>query len=228
MSKLLVAISGYDGDRHQIESNWQCYEHHNSPVLVLSPKDGAIDRMNSAKCISIGAKGWIGAHTLYRQRRFLQMILNEPGEFVLFNDADSVCLSPQIPKYLYDSPGVFWSNEVRDTNPAASKLPKLAFQPPYFFSKSVLHSLVRSSATPAHSFTQPSPEGWPMPLPTECIDHWMLQVVYAANLPHRTFPDGASFETTSQHGLDTMSEHVREDFHSSSENSSGARPSSRR
>jgi hypothetical protein len=37
----------------------------------------------------------------------------------------------------------------------------------------------------------------------------MLQVVYAANLPHRSFPDGASFETTSQHGLDTMSEHVR-------------------
>jgi hypothetical protein len=206
--KTTIAISGYSGDQHQIESNWPVYAHHQRPIMILSPGDAPVQKIHDAKMVQAGKKGWIGPHTLERQRDFLRILLDSQGEFFLFNDADSVCLSPEIPKYLFDSPEIFWSNEVLDTNPSPSHLPKLAFQPPYFFSKSVLRSLVRCSGTPALSFTQPTAQG-SMPLPTECIDHWMLQIVYAANISHRTFPDGASWETTSEHGLNLMSEQVR-------------------
>lgn len=206
----LIAVSAYDGDRHQVETNLPCYYHHECPVIVLSPRDGAITDLGDKriKCITAGEKGWIGPHTLLRQREFLRILSGQSADFFLFNDADSVCMSEKIPEYLYSSPDVFWSNEVLDTNPAASRLPKIAMQPPYFFSRDTLRKLIRSAATPALSFTQPSPEGWPMPTPTDCIDHWMLQIVYAAGVFHKSFPDGASFETTSEHGLKTMRYHV--------------------
>lgn len=206
--KTLVAVSGYSGDQNQIENNWTVYSHHKCPVLILSPKDAPIKSIKGSKSISVGLKGWIGPHTLDRQRKFLRELAGQSAEFYLFHDADSVCLSPTIPKYLYDAPDVFWSNQVTDTNTSPSMLPKLAFQPPYFFSQRALRALVRASATPAQSFTVLTAQGT-MPLPTECIDHWMMQVVYSAGLQHQSFPDGASFETTSEHGLNTMSEHVR-------------------
>ena len=206
--KLLVAISGYSGDQHQIENNWDCIAHHKAPVLILSPIDAPITKLHDAKCFSVGKKGWIGPHTLQRHVRFLRKLMEEQADFYLFHDADSICLSPELPKYLFNTPDVHWSNEVFDTNPSPSLLPKLAFQPPYFFSKGVLQSLIRSAATPAQSFTVLTAQG-SMPLPTECIDHFEMQIVYSAGLRHSTFPDGASFETMSEHGLNTMSEHVR-------------------
>ena len=206
--KTTIAISGYDGDRHQIINNWPCYNHHQRPIIVLSPGDAPVQKIHDAKMMQAGKKGWIGLHTLERQRDFLRILLNSQGEFFLFNDSDSVCLSPEIPSYLYKSPEVFWSNEVLDTNPGPSKLPKIALQPPYFFSRSVLRSILRTSSTPAQSYVHVTAQGT-MPLPTECIDHWMLQIVYAANVPHRTFPDGSSWETTSELGLNQMSEKVR-------------------
>ncbi len=210
--KTLVAVSAYAGDLHQVEANLQCYKHHDCPVLILSPRDASISAVSDkkVKCIMAGEKGWIGPQTLTRQRDFLRILSEQRAEYFLFNDADSVCLSPKLPDYLYDKylMDVFWSNEVPDTNPAATRLPRIAMQPPYFFSRDVLRKIIRASATPALSFTQRPPDGWKMPMPTSCIDHWMLQVVYAANVRHRAFPDGASFETTSEHGLATMREHV--------------------
>lgn len=210
--KTLIAVSAYSGDLHQVEANLQCYKHHECPVLILSPKDGAIQSVSDkkVKCIMAGEKGWIGPQTLKRQREFLRILSEQRADYFLFNDADSVCLSPKIPDYLYDPAymDVFWSNEVTDTNPAPTMLPRIAMQPPYFFHRDVLRKIIRSSATPALSFTQrPYPNG-KLPEPTACIDHWMLQVVYAANVRHKSFPNGASFETTSEHGLNTMREHV--------------------
>lgn len=206
--KTLVAISGYSGDQHQIESNWPCYAHHKAPVLILSPKDAPVGKIHDSRNFSAGRKGWIGPHTLDRQKMFLRELMNQSAEFYLFHDADSVCLSPSIPQYLYAAPDVFWSNQVTDTNTSPSMLPKLAFQPPYFFSQRVLRLLMRTSATPAQSFTVLTAQG-SMPLPTECIDHFMLQLVYAAGLQHRSFPDGSSWETSSDLGLNQMSIHVR-------------------
>lgn len=205
----IIAISGYSGDQHQIEANWPAYAHHKRPIIILSPKDGPVKPIHNARMIEAGKKGWIGPHTLERQRDFLRILLNSEGEFFLLNDADSVCLSPKLPRYLFDSPEIFWSNEVLDTNPSPSRLPKLAFQPPYFFSKTVLRSIIRSSGTPALSFSAPPVVQGKIPMPIDCIDHWMMQIVYAANVSHRTFPDGSSWETTSELGINEMSRHVR-------------------
>jgi len=204
---ILVAISGYQGDQHQIENNWPAYAHHGHPIVVLSPEDAPIEKMNGAKCVSAGEKGWIGPHTLRRHHLFLRELLSQRADFYLFHDADSVCLAPEIPKYVFESPDIFWSNEVTDTNPAPSRLPKIAMQPPYMFSRHVLRALVRACSTPAQSFSQVSAHG-NLPLPTECIDHFQLQIVYSAGISHRSFPDGASFETTSDHGFSVMREHV--------------------
>lgn len=207
----LVAISGYAGDQSQIDSNLPVYKHHECPLMVLSPTDAAIESLSNNEGVEFktaGERGWIGSHTLKRQGEFLRILLATPFKWFLFHDADSVCLTPKIPQYLYETPGVLWSNEVLDTNPSPSLLPKIALQPPYFFDRNVLRSMVRHAATPALSFTAPSPEGWPMPTPTDCIDHWMLQVICATGMPHRSFIDGASFETTSDHGFSVMRQHV--------------------
>lgn len=202
----LIAISAYSGDLGQIETNLPSYLHHGCPVVLLTPTDAPIERISCAKvsCRSVGLKGWIGPQTLERQRLFWELLLAECSQlWFLFHDADSICLTPRIPAYLYQDPNIFWSNEVLDTNPGPSALPKLAFQPPYFFSRSVLERLVAHAKAPAASYTCPTPHG-PLPVPTECIDHYILQVVYSASVTHRNFINGASFRTDTPEELATM------------------------
>lgn len=209
----LVVVCGYAGDKHQVQNNLPLYLHNECPVLILSPSDAPITFLSdpTVHCQWFGGKGWIGAHTLERQRLYFEAMLKFPHQHFLMHDADSICLSPRISPYLYSNPNAWWSNEVLDTNPGPSYLPKLAFQPPYFFSRSVLRSMYEASHRPAVSYYGPpiNPGGWPMPFPTECLDHWFLQVAYAAGVTHKNFHDGASFETASPNGLETMAGLVR-------------------
>ena len=212
----LVAVSAYAGDLNQVQVNMPFYSHHGCPVVILSPTDAPITWLSTrgVECRQAGLKGWIGAHTLERQVKFLKILLEYPKNFFLFNDADSVCLTPTIPKYLYERGDVLWSNEVPDLNPGPSLLPKIALQPPYFMTRKVIEGLIAAAKNPATSYTAPgpftSPQGDPMPIPTLCIDHFMLQLVYGAGLPHMNFHDGASFETGSAVGLETMAGLVRD------------------
>jgi hypothetical protein len=209
----LVAVSAYAGDKNQVEHNLPVYIHHECPVLILSPEDAPITEVSHplVVCRSAGLKGWIGPQTLERQRKFLEILLEYPFGHFLFNDADSMCLSPEIPKYLYESPDTIWSNEVVDTNPAPSFLPKIALQPPYFLSRKSIEGMLKCvNNLPISYYGEPqSPEGWPLPFPTECIDHWMLQVAHGSGFPHMNFFTGASFETKSKHGITIMSDLVR-------------------
>lgn len=206
----LVAVSGYAGDRHQIETNMPIYARHECPVLILSPEDAPIMGIPGATCIAAGEKGWIGPQTLVRHKKFLEILLAQPQEYFLFNDADSICLSPKIPKYVYQH-DVAWSNEVMDTNPAPSFLPKIACQPPYFFSRRVLGGLLNAvNNLPTSFYGEPvSPNGWPLPFPTECIDHYHLQLSCGSGFPHRNYRDGASFETANPDSLNSMCHQVR-------------------
>ena len=208
----LIAISAYAGDAHQVEQNLPFYLHHGCPVVVLSPEDKPITKVSDPNihCWWGGKSGWIGAHTLERQRIFLTRLLEFPAKFFLLNDADSLCLSPKIPDYLYSYPDVIWSNEVVDTNPAPSMLPKLALQPPYFFSRQGLEAMLRASTNlPCSYFTRENPTDWPLPFPTECIDHWMLQVAEGSGLTHSTFRDGISFNTRTPEEIEAMASWVR-------------------
>lgn len=209
----LVVVSAYAGDVHQVEHNLPYYLHHECPVVIMSPTDAPIKACSDKRviCLNDGLKGWTGPQTLQRHLRFLKLMLKFPHEHFLFNDSDSLCLDPQLPAYLYDWPDTIWSNEVRDTNPAPSMLPKLALQPPYFMSrKSIEAMLLASKNLPTSYYGEvKSPEGWPLPFPTECIDHYVLQLACGTGLPHQSFFHGASFETDSPHGLATMLDLVR-------------------
>lgn len=209
----LVVVSAYAGDAHQIEQNLGHYLHHECPVVLMTPTDAPIKACSDKRivCLNEGLKGWIGPQTLERHRLFLELMLKFPQEHFLFNDSDSLCLDPQLPAYLYDWPDTIWSNEVLDTNPGPSMLPKLALQPPYFLSRKSIKALLEAAKNPPMSYygEARSPEGWPMPFPTECIDHYMLQLTCGSGLPHHSFFHGASFETASPHGLATMVELVR-------------------
>lgn len=204
---VLVAVSAYAGDRIQVENNLKYYLHHERPLWILSPADAPVTDIPGARCVSAGLGGWIGLHTLERQRKFLDLLLNSSYKYFLFNDADSICLSPRLPDYLFKHTDIFWSNEVTDTNPAPSRLPKIALQPPYFFSNSVVRAMLRVASIPALSYTRVTAFG-EIPVPTMCIDHWLLQLAHAAGVRHLSFPDGASFETASPHGAETMKIHV--------------------
>lgn len=206
----LVAVSAYAGDKHQVEHNLPVYLHHECPVVIFSPEDAPITDIPHVSHRHAGLKGWIGPQTLERQRKFLEGLLEFQFGHFLFNDADSMCLSPEIPKYLYDDPDCVWANVVQDTNPAPSFLPKVALQPPYFFSRKVVQGLLSVTQLPTSYYGEPqSPDGWPLPFPTECIDHWMLQVAVGSKFPYRNFFTGASFETRHEHGLTIMSDLVR-------------------
>lgn len=211
---MLVAVSAYAGDQHQVEANLPCYMHHGCGLLVLSPENSPIvelaGRPEGVYYRSCGTVGWAGANTLTRHAEYLKALLEcDTYSHYLFHDADSVMLSAQMPRYLLDHPNVFWSNEVQDTNTGASLLPKVALQPPYFFSRAVLERLVAVVDRPAPSYFAPAAEGG-MPLPTGCIDHYQLQLCHAAGVPHFSFPDGRSFETASPIGLVEMARNVRE------------------
>jgi len=204
----LVVVSAYAGDAHQVEHNLPIYRHHECPVAIFSPVDAPIMQMPGCICLSDGLKGWIGPQTLERHRKFLELMLKFPHAHFLFHDADSVCLSPEIPRYCYESPDTIWSNEVVDTNPAPSLLPKLACQPPYFLSRKSIRAML-DCQLPTSYHTRQNPEDWPMPFPTECIDHYMLQLACGSGHPHLSFFTGASFETASERGFAEMSKLVR-------------------
>lgn len=208
----LIAVSAYAGDLHQVENNLPIYLHHGCDVVILSPEDAPILKTSASgvTCITAGLKGWIGPQTLERQRKFLEILTKFPHKHFLFHDADSVCLSPQIPQYCYDWPDTIWSNEVVDTNPAPSMLPKLALQPPYFLSKNSIDGMLKAAINlPTSYFTRSNPADWPMPFPTECIDHYMLQLACGSGFPHQSFFTGASFETASPQGFAEMRNLVR-------------------
>jgi len=205
----LVAVSAYSGDANQITNNLPILLHHRCPVWILSPEDKPIQSMPGCECKHAGLSGWIGDQTLVRHVEFLKILLASRFEYFLFNDADSACLTAMIPRYLYES-DASWSNEVTDTNPGPSRLPKIAMQPPYFFSRRVLTGLLRASE-PGNlppSYVCPTPHG-DMPVPTQCIDHYHLQLSCGSGFPHRNFPDGRSWETASGNGLACMMDEVQ-------------------
>jgi len=207
----LIAVSAYAGDLHQVETNLPVYTHHKCPVLILSPSDAPITKVSNPRihCKWDGLAGWIGPHTLERHLRYLKILLSTPQEYFLFHDADSVCLSARIPKYLYAEPDTIWSNIVTDTNPGPSYLPKLALQPPYFLSRKSIHALLAAANDPPVSYYAGVSEHDGCPIPTNCIDHFMLQLAVGSGLPFKSFPDGASWETSSEVGLNEMARRAR-------------------
>lgn len=203
----LVAVSGYLGDAHQIGYNMKLYQHHNCPVVVLSPEDAKITKIAAANPRQTpvfyrfgGKRAYIGQDSLDRQQIYHRILLEYPQKYFLFNDSDSFCLCPKIPRYLYDAdPDIVWSNEA-DERVVHPHVPDafLAMQPPYFFHRQALEKMV---ATPREK-TLAHPN-----LPF--IDRWFMDVNKAAGLQHRNFPDGATFSTHDDFHCSLMENCVR-------------------
>lgn len=171
----LIAACGYAGDVHQIEMFRPCYEHHEAPFIVLSPSDSRIEKLGPHICRHAGARAYIGQASLDRQKNYLQILAEYPYDWFLMNDSDSFCLSPKIPKYLYADPDSIYSNEVGEPRPHLSPYPKVAMQPPYWFSRKVLEKfLAVAEGIQAHPVTP-------------YVDFYMLELAHKAEVAHKTF-----------------------------------------
>jgi hypothetical protein len=199
----LVVVCGYAGDAAQVVANWPMYEHHKCPIVILSPEDSQITGdmlpVRSTICRGVGKRAYIGPESLDRQRKHLRCLLDFPQKYFLINDSDSFCLSPTIPRYVYDAEKA-WSNIVSDAihiRKPTYWLPRLAFQPPYFFSRGVLERLVLGT------------EITPFDEQTPYIDHYMMSLTVHSKVPYQGFVDGASCGTNTPEGFRLMDELVR-------------------
>jgi len=197
--RTLVSCHGYFGDSAQIKNMLRYQEHHQCPLIIVSPVDSRIDRMGPHICRFAGQRQYIGQLSLDRQFAQLRLLLDYPFDFFLANDSDSLCISPKIPDYLYHEPDVFWSNEVSDLMHARRpeyQWPRLAFQPPYFFSRAVLERMVATQGT------------FPTDMQTPFIDWLMMAICVAGKIPHKNFRDGISCPTSDFNSLRHMCNHI--------------------
>ena len=181
-----IGVCCYAGDQHQVIKALGQYLHHQCPVVVLSPEDSKAEiRYPGIENRFAGKRAYIGQESLDRQRLHMMELLKFPEKFFLVHDADSVCLSPKIPQYLYDEPGVLWSNVVTDGIPEHQPAyppgwPHIAFQPPYFMSRQTIEALLAASEGDAANPTMPF------------IDHYIVQLAIKAGHPYKSFRDGVS------------------------------------
>lgn len=192
-SNTLVTVHGYAGDSRQVTNALPFYMHHECPVVILSPTDSPIVGKNRKALDRLqfrtgGKRAYIGQPSLDRQIEHLKIMLTFPQDFFLANDSDSVCIAAKIPEYLYKEPDVLWSNVVSDmmhdrSDDPGYKYPRLAFQPPYFMSRSVIEKLLTVA-----SKVKANPR-------TPFIDWCMMAWAIDAEIPYKNFSDGVSCPT---------------------------------
>jgi len=199
-----VSVHCYEGDGHQVRAAKQLYLHHRCPVTVVSPEDSRVV-IDGLECRFAGkregsVRAWpvegeaqpriVTAGPIANQRQIEQMklLLTYPERFFLMNDADSFCLSPEIPRYVYDRPDVVWCNYVEDTleinkpgyDGYPETFPHFASQPPYFLSRYAMEQMIAVADTIKPNETMP----W--------IDHFMLQLTFAAGITTHRFRDSVA------------------------------------
>ena len=193
-----ISVHCYSGDENQVREKLGLYMHHECPVTILSPEDAPVNIDHGIVDYRQGGKRspkiWGGSpmHTpqagqdsIDRQRRHLEILLEYPEKYFLCNDADSVCLSPNLPEYLYNEPDILWSNLVYDPIPHQQSgyppnFPRLAFQPPYFLSRTTIERMLAVAEGVKANPVMPY------------IDYYMVDLAVRAKLVWKGFPDGFS------------------------------------
>lgn len=210
-----VAVHCYEGDAHQVRDLMHLYTHHGCPITILSPLDSKViverregyylkypnidckfggEREGSLDTID-GRTVSIGPKCLERQRRHMEILLTYPENFFLMHDSDSVCLSPELPEYLYKEPNVLWSNLVYNDNLGEQHaftpgVPRIALQPPWFMSRHTIESLLAvADLVPVESTDLPF------------IDFWLMKLALKARIVWKGFPDGISAAIPIQPGV---------------------------
>lgn len=210
---LLVVCHCYSGDRQQVLDLLDVYEHHEAPVVIVSPTDSPVHNVGPHHTRVAGEVAYIGQKSWDRQHAQLELLLEYPQKWFLLNDSDSFYVTPKLPAYLFERDDTVYSNQVNDfripgqryvdaTNDVTWPVdyhkgyPLLAMQPPYFLHRNALEKIVKASkglvACPITPF----------------IDWWWIPAVYAAGVRHEGFRNCASCETVTANGIAVMSECV--------------------
>lgn len=211
---LLVSVHCYSGDAGQCHMLMPWFEHHQSPLVFCSPTDKPVTGMKHHMCLHDGTAGHIGAHTWERQRLQMERLLTLGNEcrWFLLNDADSLCLKPKLPAYLFEDENVVWGNYVDDFRKPGQSwngqppwpldyhagYPGAALQPPYIMSRSAMIKMCKALV---------GIEVCPI---TPFIDWAFVKAPIDAGLRIRGFRDGVSCSTTGPNGRAIAARHVRD------------------
>lgn len=185
----LVVVHCYEGDAYRVNAFLPWFLHHQCPVLVLSPADSQVRIQHpEVKSRSGGKAGWKGQHTLARQVKHWELALKEKANWFLLNDADSMCITDELPAYLYSDENKFWCNVLCHENEhLESDKPNL--NPPYFMSRKILKQLVKASKDfeiPEEANLEPHDWG-------QAIDGFYSHLVMnVCKIPYENMPDGAT------------------------------------
>ena len=170
----LSAVCCYKGDAHQVVRALPYYQHHEIPLVILSPENSKVI-VKGVECRHYGEAAYIGALSLIRQVGYFRTLLEYPHDWFLVHDSDSLCLSPELPRELYQDAEVVWSNQVTEPRPHSSPYPKIAAQPSYFLSRSAMERMVDlGQHIPTHPITP-------------YVDWWMTAATCEAGLKNRAF-----------------------------------------
>lgn len=208
-----VSVHCYEGDAWRVKAALHIYLAHQCPLTILSPVDSrAIIEGPNITCRFAGTRNGtvipsgrgplsVGRGTWERQRDQMAELLKFPETHFFMNDADSLCLSPKLPNYLYDEPNIVWSNLVYDEIPQQQRgyprnFPRIALQPPYFLSRRSITAMLDVSETTMAHFNPVMP----------FIDFYMIRAAYDAGLVWKAFPDGRSSAVSTRR---TLFEHLQ-------------------
>jgi hypothetical protein len=206
--KTLISCHGYSGDQEQIRTLLPYLTHHKCPLVIFSPEDSPIKVMGPHICRwqGMGRRAYTGQASLDRQIAQMRALLDYDFGWFLMNDSDSICITPQIPPYLYERPGTLWSNIVSDemhSRPPGYPWPRLASQPPYFCSRDVLERLIRIGPKIRAEQSRKADGGF-----SDFIDWAMLMWCVAGNIHYMNFRDGISCPSSTPESLNTMAHYV--------------------
>jgi len=185
----LVVVHCYEGDKPLVENFLPVFVHHQRPVLVLSPEDSQVHiDFPGVSNASAGEAGWKGQHTVLRQIEHWRLALQyDNSQWFLLNDADSMCLDPELPEFLYQSDDILWCNVLCHENEhRADDHPNL--NPPYFMHRKVLQRLLDTADAigemPPEAFTEPRAWG-------EAIDGFYTYLTLdVLRAPYADYPNG--------------------------------------
>ena len=191
-----IAIGCYSGDHEQVIQSLDLYLHHECPVVIFSPENAkvqidhpGVENLHAGKCARLGPDAH--AHHL----EYLKLLLTFPEDYFLMHEADSMCIDPKIPDYLYAEPDTFWSNsgeacpELCEIEAFPPGCPRLSFQAPWFLSRKAIKALVAASPRVI------SPSGMSGELPASkahwiglpWVDLYLVMLTHAAGLPYKVF-----------------------------------------
>ena len=163
-----------------VQMNLPHWRKHGFPVVVTSPEDSRCV-VPGVDCVFHGLNDYTGIRSLNRWRLMLGWMAQQPFDYFMMHEADSICLNTDIPRYCYRQ-GVLFSNEMPDNAvPPTQAFYSLA---PWFMSKSVIVRMLEVSKTRPD---RPPYHG----------DRWVGQMVEQGAIAHQKFEPGIGCGTLS-------------------------------